>query len=44
MLIVQTSVTLIDLVTGGTIDLSERQYAKAVIVGGHKALNRVLTR
>ena len=44
VLIVQTSVTLIDVATGGNVDLSNVEYAKAVIIGGQKALNRVLSR
>lgn len=44
VLIVETSVTLIDIATGGSVDLSNVEYAKAVIVGGQKALNRVLSR
>lgn len=44
VLIVETTVTLIDAITGQDVDLSRVEYARAVIVGGQRALTRVLAR
>lgn len=41
-LYISTGVTLIDLATQNRVDLSQAVYAKAVIVGGATALNRVV--
>lgn len=42
VLYISTGVSLINLVTADRVDLSQVAYAKAVIVGGSTALNRVV--
>ena len=42
LLIVGQGISLIDTATGNRVDLSQQEYAKAVIVGGFTALDRTL--
>ncbi len=42
LLIVGQGVALIDTATGSRVDLSQQEYAKAVILGGLNGLNRTL--